>query len=316
MQGIRVRSNQFDKKHALARLDKARTLYAKYESDAKALATLPGKERAAWREERIECLFDYAAACARFGIYENQPYYWHAFWGERDEFLAETAGEDDFDEYHSYWQTQRKRPIGLRLDADGRPIFPTTPGEWRDGLSDDQKILFLLKEARDLDTSADGKFAALSLYRQAMLARSRFGMDRLNAYARAYYVSGKRPIEEDLKRFNPWEMTDDESLILAGGTLRKASLPDQWNVFKLLRVVAGDYARADSGDDAQYAVAAYYQTRQQYNRAIGEYERVEKVWPGTEIAGRARNEINNIRNPEVRINRMECSSPATPRRYN
>ncbi|HUT37294.1 MAG TPA: hypothetical protein VNE39_27680, partial [Planctomycetota bacterium] len=114
-QGIRVRSFQHDKRLAVAHMERARDLYAKYDADPQALAPLPEKERGAWHNERIECLFDLASLCSRFGIYENQYFFWYSFWGERDDFLAETAGEKDFEEYSSFWQRERKRPIGLRI---------------------------------------------------------------------------------------------------------------------------------------------------------------------------------------------------------
>jgi len=59
-------------------------------------------ERKDWRAERIECLFDLASACSRFGIYENSLAVLSVrLVASRDEFLAETAAEEDFDEYNS-----------------------------------------------------------------------------------------------------------------------------------------------------------------------------------------------------------------------
>ncbi|GAG02602.1 unnamed protein product, partial [marine sediment metagenome] len=182
-QGIRLQSDRYDKRRAIEHLERARELYAKYENKLPA-----GKEeRDAWRNERIECIFDLANTVSRFTIYEGQWHYWYRWWGQRDEFLAETAGEDDFDEQRSHWELRRKRPIGLRIDKDGNPIFPSAPKKYATKLGDDQKILYLLEEARNLDTTENNKYTALSLYRQAMLARARFGMDRLNGYAGIYY---------------------------------------------------------------------------------------------------------------------------------
>jgi len=313
-QGIHVRSYQHDKRHAMAHLQRARELYAKYDADPKALAPLPEKERRNWHDERIECIFDLAGCASRFGIYENAYHFWYAFWGERDEFLAATAGERDFDEYHSYWQQRRKRPIGLRVGPGGKPIFPTASRSYRNDLADDQKILFLLQEARELDRTENRKYTALSHYRQAMLARSRFGMDRLNQYAGIYWWGGTYPLKEELGKFNPWEMKDSEALVLAGGRIRKVTLPGHLDVLKLLRLVESDYRKSGMADEAQYAIALYHQSRQQYLTALGEYDQLKKRYPQSKWKDGADTQIHRIKAPQVRISQTGVQLPGRPAR--
>ena len=311
-QGINVRSFQHDKRLAVAHMERARDLYARYDADPASLAVLPEKERAGWHNERIECLFDLASLCSRFGIYENQHFFWYSFWGERDDFLAETAGERDFDEYHSLWQRERKRPIGLRIGPDGAPIFPTAAKAYAKDLSDDQKILTLLAEARQLDTTKEKKYTGLSYYRQAMLARTRFGMDRLNNYAGVYYWSGRYPLKEELEKFNPWELGDNEALVLAGGTIRKVALPNQFDVLGLLRVVKGDYKDCGIADEAQYAIAAYHQSRQQYLTAIEQYEKLKAEFPKSPRAADADTQIARIKAAQVHISQTGVQLPGEP----
>jgi len=313
-QGIRVRSYQYDKRRAVAHLQRARGLYGRYDGSAKDLAALPKEQRDNWHNERIECLFDLAGVCSRFGIYENSWSFWYAFWGERDDFLAETAGERDFDEYTSYWQSRRKRPIGLRVGPDGQPIFPTTPKEWSTKLPDDEKILYLLAEARDLDRTDNHKYIGLSYYRQAMLARARFGMDRLNRYAGLYWWGGKYPLKEELGQFNPWELKDSEALVLAGGRIQKVTLPKQYDVLSLLGLVGGEYAASGVGDDAGYAVGLYHQSRQQYVAALGAYEKLKKAFAKSDRVKDADTQIGRIKAPQVRINNPGVQLPHQPAR--
>ncbi|HUS91349.1 MAG TPA: MG2 domain-containing protein, partial [Phycisphaerae bacterium] len=308
-QGIRVRSEQHDKKQAVAHLERARDLYAKYDADPKLLGRLDADEQKGWHDERIECVFDLAGTCSRFGIYENQWFFWYRFWGERDEFLAETAGEEDFDEYYSYWQQQRKRPIGLRLAADGSPIFPSAPEAYGGDLSDDQKILFLLAEARKLDKTDNRRHESLSWYRQAMLARARWGMDRLNQYASLYWYGGKYPLQEDLGTFNPWELADSEALVLAGGKIRKVTLPERFDVLKLLRLVEGEFRASGIADEAQYALGQHYQTRQQYTTALGEYDKLKEAHAKSNRVNDAASQIERIKAPQVRISQNGAQLP-------
>jgi hypothetical protein len=308
-QGIFLQSWRYDKKHAVAHMERARELYAKYDGDRQVLAVLPTQEAEGWHAERIECVFDLVNLLSRFSIYDDQPHYWYRWWGERDETLAETAGEKDFDEGYGDWEWQRKRPIGLRLDADGRPIFPATPPEYKPELPDDEKMLYLLAETRSLDKTAEHKYEALSYYRQAMLARKRFGMDRLSAYAGMYYDGTGQPLQEELKSFNPWDLKDAEALVLAGGRIMKVELPAQHDVFALLRTVVGDYRQSGIADQAHYAVGLYYQSRQQYRQAIAEYEALRTAFPQGQWAREGASQISRIRQPQVQISQSSLQLP-------
>ena len=313
-QGIRVRSFRHDKSRALKHLERARALYAHYDADAKLLARLDEGERAGWHDERIECLFDLASTCSRFGIYENQWHFWWFYWSERDEFLAGTAGEKDFDEYTSYWHRQRKRPIGLRIGPDGEPIFPSEPKAYRKDLGDDEKLLYLLAEIRRLDRTETRKHTAVSRYRQAMLARSRFGMDRLNQCASFYWYGGKYPLKEELDALNPWELGDSEALVLAGGRIRKVTLPARFDVLKLLGLVEGEYRRSGQADQAQYAIGLYHQSRQQYLRALSEYARLKKAYPKSPRVSAAEMQRQRIQAPQIRISQAGVQLPGQPAR--
>jgi len=311
-QGIHVQSHRFDKRHALAHLERARELYARLDGDEAALDSLPRKERDTFHNERIECLFDLAAACSRFGIYEVESVFWHSFWGERDEFLASTAGENDFDEYNSRWESQRKRPIGLRIGSDGKPLFASPPSAWSSDLSDDQKILFLFDEIRILDESENDAYRARAYYRQAMLARARWSMDRLGSYANSYWFNGRYPLKEKLETLNPWELDDDEALVLAGGRIMRAALPAHYDVLGLLRIVAGDCPKSGIVDEARYAIGLHYQSRQQYTRALTEYAQLEKDSPKSDYAEYARRQSGRIKAPQVSISPCGVQLPGEP----
>lgn len=311
-QGIYLQSWQYDKKRGVAHMERARELYAGYDADRAALADLPQEERDNWHNERIECIFDLASLVSRFTIYEDQPHFWYRWWGERDEFLAETAGEDDFDEGYSHWEMQRKRPIGLRVDGDGQPIFPSKPPAYSADLDDDGKILYLLGEARELDETPERRHAALSYYRQAMLARKRFGMDRLNNYAGLYYDGGRAPLQEELEAFNPWELRDNEALVLAGGRISKVELPEQFDVLGLLREVSRGYEESGVADRARYATGLYYQSRQQYRKALAEYEALREIFPESDWSDDAAVQIGRIKAPQVRISQTGVQLPGQP----
>ena len=140
------------------------------------------------------------------------------------------------------------------MDEQGNPIFPFAPKKYSSKHNNDQKILYLLSEARDLDTTGNKKHTALSYCLQAMLARSRFGMDCLNQYAGMYWYGGRYPLKEELEAVNPWELKDRQAIVLAGGQIRTVQLPKQWDVLSLLRVTVDDYGQGGLADQAQYTI--------------------------------------------------------------
>lgn len=306
-QGVHVQSYRLDKKLALAHLERARGLFESLEGGTAASWT--EAERTSWREERIDALFDLVSACASFNEYENDWSFWHEGGIERDDEAAAAAGSEDFEERHSRWELQRKRPIGLRLGTDGRPAFAKTPAAWSADLGDDEKILWLLKEVRDLDPSARKTLTARSWYRQAMLARTRFGMERVQHVASGFWEDGKHPLQEEIEAFKPWELKDAEALILAGGKLRVVALPPEWEPFAMLAKVWGELADAGLAPEARYAAALIRQGRQQYVEAIAAYEELRKVHPDSEWANNAGEQIGKIRNPEVALSDSGVQPP-------
>jgi len=311
LQGIQVRTERYDKKFAMAHLEKARDLYAKYDADAKSLESLPEADRKNWHNERIEAIFDLASTASRFGIFENNYSYWFRYWAQRDDFAAETAGEQDFDEYHGDWQVRRKRPIGLRVDAGGKPIFPTTPKDYKGELDDQQKVLYLLNEARGLDQTDNKKFTGLAWYRQAMLSRAQFGMDRLNTYASMYHDGSKYPMQEELQSINPWELKDNQAIVLAGGQVKVVDLPKDWDVVAMLRTTVEDYAKSGVADEAQYGLGLYYQTRQQYTTALKEYADVKARYGDSKWVKEADGQVQRILQPQVSISNSSVQLPGS-----
>ncbi len=312
-QGIYLVTYNHDKGKAIGHLERARELYAKWDVKPEGRDPMPEAVRKNWHDERIECSFDLAGAAARFGIYENSGYFWHRFWAERDDTIAETAGEQDFDEYHSQWEWQRKRPIGLRLNEEGEPIFPVQPKDYSTTLNDDQKILYLLAEARELDETENKRHTALSYYRQGMLARSRWGMDRLNTYAHSYYYGGTNPLKKQFDELNPWELKDDQALVLAGGELRIVDLPKQWNILGLLRTVEGDYRKSGIAGQAKYAIGVYHQSRQQYKTALRVYNELKVDFAGEgDLVANANQQIQKIKAPQVFISQTGVQLPDQP----
>ena len=313
-QGIQVTSYKHDKKKSSQHMEKARKLYEKYDDNPENLSSLPEEEIDKWREEYLGCLFDLAQIYSRFGIYDNEMTFWYSFWGERDDFLAETAGEEDFSERHSSWEWQRKRPIGLRLDEDGNPMFPDRPEEYSENLPDDEKILYLLFQIRELDPTENNEFAARSLYRQAMLARNRFGINRMYEYTQFFHGYEGKPLYQELEKFDLWNLEIDQAVVLAGGHYMIVKLPEEWNILGLLKKVQDSYPDAPAAPESGYAEGLYFQSRKQYILALESYLRLLERYPESQSAKEAEVQIDKIKRPEVIIRTEGVQIPQEPSR--
>ncbi len=317
-QGIQLRSARHDKKISVAHLEKARDLYAAYDTKEKAkpLAQALGSEKdaAGWHAERVQALFDLAGACARFGIYEQDSGFWWGYWAERDDLAADTAGEEDFQEMYSDWELRRHRPTGLRVGPDGAPLFPVKPKTYEASTDDDQKILYLLDEIRGLDQSDDHAATAMSLYRQGMLARARFGMDRLQGIAGGWWSGDGYPLQDELKEIRPWDLGDDEALVLAGGRIHRVTLPRAWDALALLGRAKSVGEASGLAPMASYAIGLHLQTRQQYVPALAEFEGLRERWPKSDWAAHAQQQIERIRASQVHVNQTSVQMTGAPAR--
>lgn len=297
-QGIYLDSHRHDKARAIRHLENGRELYSRFENDVSSLAILPEAERKEWRAHRIECLFELVEANASFGIYSDQSEWWERS-TERDDEAAVSAGEDDFEEQHSRYESRRTRPIGIRLDHEGRPVLARLPKEYRPDLNEDQKILWLLQEIRGIDNTEGQESIARSHYVQGLLARARFGMDRIKGWCGWYWDGSGYPLTKELETLRPYDLKDDECIALAGGRVQVVKLSEDWDPIRHFRLVATDYPKSKLAAESGYSLGLYYQTREQFDAAIRAYREVIERHPKSDWASNAKNQISRIEAPEL-----------------
>jgi len=325
-QGIYKYTYALDRKKAVEHLERARDLYIAALADPnppqpplrKGGEGLPPDEAQNLWKERLDAQFDLVAAVTRFGPYDqNWPYWWYA-WGEE----ADVAEDDTVDEFHGLsrgrrgdwwgWHS-RGRPQGIPVDEDGQPIWDPLPETYSRELPPGQKMKFLLHEIERLDRSETKDYAALAVYRRAMLARARYGPDRLQRYA-GWWDGESRPYAEELEKKHLYDLADNEALTLLGTRLAVVKLPPDEDVVGLLRQVVEQYRQADVAHEAQYALAVYFQSREQYTQALDEYLQYRELFPQGARLKAVREQEEVIKKPEVGIEQlgvMLAGDPAT-----
>ncbi|MDQ7779460.1 MAG: MG2 domain-containing protein [Planctomycetota bacterium] len=294
-QGRYVQTQKSDKKIAVEHLERARELYAQYAADKDALASLTDEEKKAFPAERMDCIFDLVSAVVRFTSHDMQWYSWGEEWGEEDQ---ETVGEEE--EHEMRRGGYGRPPVGMPVDGEGNPIFDPVPEQYSAKLPDGQKMKCLLHEIEKLDETETQEYRARAVYRRAMLARARYGPDRLNTWLNWWYEGGY-PLKDQMKKFNLWELKDNEALTLVGSSLRIIQLPKDEDILALLRQVTRDYPLSTAASEAFYGVGLYYQSREQYTEAIAEYTKLIKDFEKSSWKGAAETQIATILAKEIVI---------------
>ncbi|MBP7936179.1 MAG: hypothetical protein KA354_16175 [Phycisphaerae bacterium] len=290
-QGVRVSTWNKDRRAAIAHYERARELLIKLaQAPAARPADVDGPK--ATKSERIGVAFDLAGVLARRNEYQYGSSGWCYWWwdsGLADEEDSEAVEEADYEEPRWGWRrnpSDQKPPTGIPVGPDGKPQFIVAPREYSPRLGDGPKIRFLLEEVRQIDDSEKKNDAATALMRWAMIARTLYGPESAQGNA-------KEPVKK------VWELADDEALTMVGGRVGVVTLPPSESPIACLRTLDEVYPQSDVRPEAHYALAMYYQTRQQFPKAVGEYEALIKLYPNHDRKADAETQIARIKRPEA-----------------
>jgi alpha-2-macroglobulin len=288
-QGVHVNSWRKDRNASVQHYERARDLLNGFAKNKNAEA------------ERIGVDFDLAAVLARHDEYRGYGG-WDWWWGSDEEEDSQAVEEADYEEARMgrWWNQEEKKPIGIPLAPDGKPQFPTTPAKYSADLGAGAKVRFLLQEIQQLDHTKNKDDGAKALFRRAMINRTLYGPESINNVAQPEK-------DKPLKRI--WELSDDEALTIVGGKVAVVTLPKSENTIALLRDLVAKFPQSSSAGDAQYSLALFYQSRQQFPEAIREYEAFLEKFPQHTRVKSARAQIARMKKPEVFLGQTGINLP-------
>ncbi len=300
-QGIYQDTHRLDRALAIARLEEARAFYlAPEHTQTEALV-----------KERIETEFDLVGALARFTPHDRAWYYWYYAWPEADD--DDRVEAEGADEQVNQWAQRsllyRSEPRGLAVDASGTPVFEPKPATYTG--SSVQKMKFLLGEIMSIDPTEKKELAATALLRQATLFQTRDGPDRLQRYA-GWWWNGAYPYKAAVEEKKLWELADDEVYGLIATHLGVYRPPEDENVLVLLRRITKEFPGTDAADQAAASVGVYYQSRQQYDRAITAYRDYLERFSAGKHRGEAESAIQELKRPELKLSDGGVQLPGQP----
>ncbi len=214
------------------------------------------------------------------------------------------ATKDYYDHLPEYdWRGQ----AGIPLDSRGLPYFPDTPESYSDTLGYGEKILFLVAEIERLDPTKEKHNAGRAMLYRARLASRLFGPSRDPEWEVNNYDLFHRPAfwpVRSVKGLKPAnQLSDNETRVQVGRDVKVLSLPAQHSPLALYRQLVHRYPSCDSVPRAMFEVGQFYQMRRQFTSAAREYERVIAAFPKHQRSNLARQQIENIKRPDVLLGR-------------
>jgi len=309
-QGVYVSSWRKDRREAIRHYERARELLVGLaEMAGQADTPDAAKQRTLIEAERIGVNFDLVTSLAQRDAHRYGRYGWCRWWWDsafEPEEDSEAVDEADYEEPR-YWHYggEQEPPTGIPFGPDGKPQFVETPNAYESGLGEGPKIRYLLDEVQRLDTSETKDDAARALLRWAMIARSLYGPETANQWSgqRVRYDRFGRALPSQPDRDRPkkkmWELEDDEALTIVGGQLRVITLPASESPVSLLRLLEKKYPKSGVRPEAHYARALYFQTRQQFPRALDEYAALIETHPQHKRATDAKGQVDQIKQADV-----------------
>lgn len=297
-QGIYQDTHRLDRKTAIRFLEKAR---AAYENKPDLL------------RELLDTELDLVAALARFTPFDGAWGVWYYAWSEaeEDDRVDEEGADEHAGEYRSQSLLYRAEPRGMPVDAEGNIIFIPRPEKYATNAPDTAKIKFLLHEITRLDQSENKELAAQAIYRQALLFRARDGSERLQRLQN-WWWNGTYPYKADIEAKKPWELADDEVLGLIATHIGVYKVPADENSLRLFERIIEDYPKSSTAERAKLSIAAFYQSRAQYDKAIAAYEKFLRENPESKERGTADSMLQQIRRGEVKIGDTGAQASGAP----
>lgn len=315
-QGIYKYLYRSDRRTAIRRLEAARRAYATITSStskyAEEIGEPPPKARAKLERERIEAQFDLVTALTKFSPFDAGWGYWYYGWDDIDDDKVDEHGADEqpSSRYRGYDMLYRAQPRGVPVDPHGEVVFTERPKRYVENLDTTAKIKFLLHEIRGLDPSQDKQFAARALYQQALLFEARHGASRLVRLGQWWWM-GKRPYQATVDETPLYELDDDQVLGLIATHIGRYRVPKDESTIALLDEVIDRYPNAPVAHDAAIKRGVFFQSRQQYARALAAYHGYLEKHPKGRLVSEARRWVEVIERPEAIVRQTGVMAAGT-----
>lgn len=171
----------------------------------------------------------------------------------RLQILTDTSVVPDHDDPQGVNRSQ-----AAPVDADGKPVFYTSPSSWAEAQSDGERWRWALSQAAKVSKGA----AARSDLRRAQFLQQQFGVQTM--------AWGPRTPEGGDKgngRFAVHTLDENETIARLATGVQRFTLPEDADFIAILRAVANNKSDSNSARSAHDQLASIFENRRQYDKA-------------------------------------------------
>jgi uncharacterized protein YfaS (alpha-2-macroglobulin family)/tetratricopeptide (TPR) repeat protein len=187
-----------------------------------------------------------------------------------------------------YWQWGWRRgwggqqsAHGAPVDADGNPIFYSTPKSYAEAKSDGERWRWMLAQTIELNAARKSEV----LLTHAAFLQSQFGVETM-----AHFGWWSRFADDSAKgdsksgTFAIHTLGEDETIANLATGVKRFKLPDEFNPFRLWQTIIAS-GKSNEGQQARELIAHFYENRRQYPKAVEAWKAaIAEYGPGNPTA--------------------------------
>ncbi|MGI8980259.1 MAG: alpha-2-macroglobulin family protein [Pirellulaceae bacterium] len=198
----------------------------------------------------------------------------HEAW--RLQYLTNLAELPDYDEaYYGYREYN-----GAPVDAEGKPVYHTTPKKWEVAETDGQRWRWLLEQAAEnhppIKDQVRMHFAQFmeQLFGVQTMAQGRWGRGFGGG------VSDDDTKKNESGTYDLHTLKEDETIAKLASGIKRFKLPDEFNFIKIYQQVAAD-GKGMWGENALTQLSQVFENRRQYPAAAKYWQQnIKSFGPG------------------------------------
>lgn len=189
----------------------------------------------------------------------------------RLQYLSNLSELPDYDDGYRYGGGATR---GAPVDEKGDPIFHSVPKTWQDATSDGERWRWMLKRAMELGNDRTNQ----ALIELANFFNQQFDVQTMANYGYLFQATDDEDGKKDESGpFAVQTLSETETIARLATGIKRFKLPDEFNFIKLYLQIA-DNPKTGRGEEALTRLAAVFENRRQFDRAVEFWNRSIKEY--------------------------------------
>lgn len=181
--------------------------------------------------------------------------------------LTDLATLPDYEDgyWQWWWRGQQQSAHGAPVDAEGNPIYYSTPKSYADAKSDGERWRWMLSQTVELNAARKNEV----LLTHAAFLQSQFGVETMAHFGwwSRFVDDSKDDGKAKTGSFAVHTLGEDETIANLATGVKRFKLPDEFNPYRIWQTIIAS-GKSGEGQQARDLVAHFYENRRQYPKAV------------------------------------------------